>query len=127
MLNLSRYLAMTRPEIYVDLDGQTIWLHGLEEEERNLVALLQARARTHPDWTDFANFWIKAVAGFYDGRGLPRKEMVKTAPYRIGCDLESRLGIAAGMVALGDYRGDLELIMHTQFKSQRAFCETTGL
>jgi hypothetical protein len=118
---------MSRNKTYTTLDGEVISLACLDEEERHLVARLRQRARTHPDWTDFDNFWMKKVAEFYDARGMPRKKSCETASFEIAQDLSSRLGIASGMVRLGDYRDDLEEIIRTEFRTQREFCKATGL
>jgi hypothetical protein len=118
---------MARVEVYTTLEGEQICLGHLDDEERRLVARLRKRARTHPDWTDFDNYWMKEVAEFYDARGMPRKKSRETPAYQIAQDLSGRLGIASGMVRLEDYRDDLGEIIRTQFRTQRAFCEATGL
>lgn len=112
---------------YTTLEGEVIFLGDLDPQEHQLVVLLKKRVRTHPNWTDFDNYWMKKVAQFYDARGMPRKKSSQTAPFQIAQDLSSRLGIASGLVRLGDYRDDLEEIIHTKFRTQREFCEATGL
>src|ERR1700736_2092796 len=98
MWNLSRGRAMKTPDVYVDLKGREIALSGLDAEERRLLARLRRRARTQPSWIDFGNYWARAVAAFYDARGLPRTQSRQTPVYRVAQDLCSRLGIAAGLV-----------------------------
>jgi hypothetical protein len=114
-------------EVYVDLDGHEIALAGLDAEERKLVERLRRRARSHPDWTDFDNYWTREVGAFYDGRAVPRRLSRPSVPFRIAQDLSGRLGIAAGMMRPDDYQSDLEELIRDKFGSQRAFCKATGL
>jgi hypothetical protein len=118
---------MKAAEVYVDLDGREIPLADLDTAERRLVARLRRRARTHPNWTDFDNFWMRALVAFYDARGVPRSAVKKRALFRIAQDLSGRLGIASGLVRPDDYRSELEDLIREQFPSRRAFCEATGL
>jgi hypothetical protein len=113
--------------VYVDLDGNVLSLSGLDAEERQLVARLRRRARTHPDWTDFDNYWMRVVGAFYDARGLSRKRSIRTVPFQIAEDLSSRLGIASGLVRPSDCGGDLEWLIRDRYPSLTAFCEATGL
>jgi hypothetical protein len=112
---------------YVDLNGQEISLANLDPEERLLVARLRRRARTHPDWFDFGSYYMRAVADFYDSRGVSRKAAVRTHVFRIAQDLSGRLGIAAGFVRPPDYRDELENLILTKFPSRRAFCKATRI
>jgi hypothetical protein len=118
---------MKRTDVYVDLDGHEISLAGLDAEERRLVARLRRRARTHPDWTDFDNYWTREVGTFYDARGVPRRVSRESVPVRIAQDLSARLGVAAGLVRLGDWRDELEDLVREEFPTRRAFCEATGI
>jgi hypothetical protein len=118
---------MKRADSYLDLDGNQISLAGLDVDEFRLVARLRRRASTHPDWCDFDNYWMRAVAEFYDARCLARKDSRKTAAYRISQDLSARLGIAEGMIQPADYRDQLEDLVLNHFPSRRAFCKATGL
>jgi hypothetical protein len=118
---------MKRTDVYVDRKGRDIVLADVDEEECKLIARLRRRARTHPDWTVFGNFWMREVAAFSDARGLTRAAARRTAAYQIGQDLASRLGIAAGLVRPPDYRDDLEELIREQFSSRRAFCKATGI
>ena len=118
---------MTRNDVYVDLKGNQIPLGPLDNEELELVRALQHRAQTRPDWTDFDNYWVGAVADLYDGRRVPRSQSRRTAVFRIAQDLSGRLAIAAGMARPPDYRDELEEIIRTRFKTRREFCRATGL
>src|SRR4051794_4357198 len=118
---------MKAADVYVDLDGHEIALAALDAEERRLVARLRRRARTHPDWTDFDNYWMRELVAFYDARGVRRPALKERAPYRIAQDLSGRLGIASGLVRSGAYRDELEELIRDHFPSRRAFCEATGI
>jgi hypothetical protein len=111
----------------LDLDGHEIALDALDGEERQLIARLRRRARTNPDWYDFGGYYMRAVADFYDARGVNRKTMVRGAVFRIAQDLSSRLGIATGLVRMEDYRDELEDLIRDKYPSRRAFCQGTGL
>jgi hypothetical protein len=116
-----------QPEVYFDLDGQAICLGHLDAQERKLLARIRRRARIHPDWDDFDNYWTHAVGKFYDARGIPRTKSRDGVVFRVAQDLSSRLGIASGLVRPDDYQGELEELIREKFPSRRAFCEATGL
>ncbi len=65
---------MLRNETYVDLKGREFLLGNLSVEERQLVAKLQERASSCPDWNEFDGFWVRTVTAFYDARKMSRKE-----------------------------------------------------
>jgi hypothetical protein len=112
---------------YLDLDGMAISLDGMDAQERRLLRRLERRAQSHPDWCAFDNYWMAAVAKFYDDRGLSRPETIETPIYQIAQDLSARLGIAQGMVRDPDYLDQLEELVLNHFPSRRAFCKATGL
>jgi hypothetical protein len=118
---------MKRSAVYVDLDGHESALAGLDAEERRLVMRPRRQAQTHPDWTDFDNYWMRQVGAFYDARGVSRRVSRESVPVRIAQDLSSRLGLAAGLTRPDDYQGDLEDLIREKFPTRRAFCEATGL
>jgi hypothetical protein len=118
---------MKASSVYVDLDGMAISLDGLDADEQRLLARLERRARTHPDWCDFDNYRMRAVARFYEERGLSRSQTIKKPIYRISQDLSARLGIAQGMVRPPDYLDQLEDLVLNHFPSRRAFCKASGL
>jgi hypothetical protein len=109
------------------MDGREICLGHLDAEERKLLAQIRRRARTHPDWDAFDNYWTQAVGEFYDGRGVPRKLSRESVVYRVAQDLSSRIAVAAGLARVGDYRDELEDLIASRYPSRRAFCEATGL
>lgn len=112
---------------YTDLDGRTYPVASLPTDERHLIEELFEQAACGPDWSEYRNFWMAKVGEFYKARGLSRKETIGTIPYRIGQDLCSRIGIKAGLVRPSDYRDELEGLIRTKFRTQREFCEATGL
>jgi hypothetical protein len=114
-------------ETYVDLYGRSISLKSLDADERGLVASLRRRAATNPAWHEFRNLSVKALAQFYEPRGVSRRKVVSTPVWRIAADLTGRLGIKQGVMRAPDYRDELEHLIATRFKSRRAFCEATGL
>jgi hypothetical protein len=118
---------MNRTDVYVDLRGREIPLATLDDEELELVSVLQHRAESHPDWIDFDNYWVGAVADLYDGRGVPRTQSSRTPVFRIAQDLSGRLAIASGWARAPDYRDELEELIRTHFKTRREFCEATGI
>jgi hypothetical protein len=111
----------------VDLDGNKISLLHLDADEHKLLARIQRRARTNPDWDAFDNYWTIAVPAFYEARGLPRKAVLDTVLWRIAQDLSGRIAVAAGLARLGDWRDDLEDLVRQQFPTRKAFCEATGI
>jgi hypothetical protein len=113
--------------IYEDVEGDPIGLADLDAAEGRLLARLRRRARTHPDWNDFDNYWTRAVAEFYDARGMSRAASRKTAVYRVAQDLSSRLAVAASLSRPPDYRDQLDELIRERFASRRAFCEAAGL
>jgi len=112
---------------YTDLRGVTHSLSALDDEERSLVEALIERAASETDWNRYSNHWTRRVAEFYDARGLSRDESCRTTVYRIAQDLASRIGIAAGIVRPPDYRDELADLVRRRFRSQREFCQATGI
>ena len=113
--------------VYSTLRGEQVYLRNLDDEERELLDEIQQRAAEKPDWNDFENYWTKAVAQLYDTRGVPRAESVKSPLYRVSQDLGNRIGIESGLMRMPDYRDELQYLIHTSFKSRRAFCQATGI
>jgi hypothetical protein len=118
---------MKQTEKYVDLDDNELSFAKLDREERLLVARLLRRAKAKPDWVEFDNFAFNAVADFYHARGLPRKKLKETIPFKITLDLSARLGIAQGYIQPPDYLDQFEDLVLNHFPSRRDFCKATGL
>ena len=112
---------------YIDLRGNKFAVTGLDADERELIDRLKREAEKCPEWTQFRNFWMGEVDRFYSARGLSRREIIETTGYQIGQDLKSRLGISQGQMRLGDYRGELEMLILKNFPTRKAFCDATGL
>lgn len=118
---------MIEANAYIDLSGRHIRLDRLSDDERALVECLEGRAKGRPDWSDFENYWTKAVAEFYEPQGLTRSQIRKTSVYRIAQDLGSRLAVDSGLARTPDYRDELEELIRTRFKTRREFCRAAGL
>jgi hypothetical protein len=118
---------MKPTDVYVDLDGQEISFVHLDAAERKLLARVIRRARTHPDWDAFDNWWTIVVTAFYKKRGLDRKAVPRTIPWQIAQDQSSRLAVAAGLARVGDYRDELAALIDEKYVSRRAFCKAAGL
>ena len=118
---------MTRPNVYLDLDGHELCLEHLDADERKLLARLRQRARTKPDWDAFDNYWTAHVPAFYLARGMARKAVPRTLLWRIAADLSGRIALAAGLARNGDYRDDLEELIREKFSTRRAFSKATGI
>jgi hypothetical protein len=141
---------MRRVDVYVDLDGQEICLGHLDADERKLLARIRRRARTHPSWDEFDNYWTREVGEFYDARKVPllvlflklleavfwefydARKVPRTVSregtvYRVAQDQSSRLGIAEGLIRPDDSEGDLEELIRERFDSAEASCQATGL
>ena len=111
---------------YTTLDGTTISLTSLDEQERVILASLRSDAKSMSR-DGYYNHWIKTVLAFYRERGLSKRDIVGTGVYRVAQDLHSRKMVADGIARVPDYRDDLEKIVAQQFPTRRAFCEATGL
>lgn len=118
---------MKATEVYVDLKGRRYTTADLDANERKLIDELQVRARKHPDWNDYSNYWMLRVTEFYAKQSLSKRQIRETALYRIAQDIGSRLAVNAGQARLPDYRDELEEIIREQFQTRREFCEATGL
>lgn len=114
-------------DCYTDLRGERHPLTPLDDEERAFIKRCREAAQGTSDWAIYHNFWMAEIARLYAPRGLSRKEITKTLAWRIAQDIGSRLGIASGMMAPGDYRAEIEDLILSRFKTRRAFCEATGI
>ena len=118
---------MNQEDRYVDLRGREVSLARLDADERLLLDTLKRRADRATPWHEFANFWMKLVGEFYQGRGLSRSQVRHTVLYRIAQDLGSRLAVGQGLARNPDYRDEIAELIRTRFKTRREFCEATGL
>ncbi|HEY4232177.1 MAG TPA: hypothetical protein VGM76_02010 [Lacipirellulaceae bacterium] len=120
---------MIQANKYFDYRGQVIDTTSLDDEELRLVDELEQFAKDHSDarTSEYHNFYLRRVGGFYERRGLSRRETTKTIVWRIAQDINGRLMIAAGLAKRHDYRDEIERLILMKYKSRRAFCEATGL
>jgi hypothetical protein len=118
---------MIKGSLYTTLNGEAYSLADLDADERRLVNELSAKARSVSNWTDYANYSTRAVGDFYQGRGLTRRAIVGLPVWKIAQDLKGRLMVRAGEAVPPDYRDRLEALVRSEFPTQKAFCEATGL
>jgi len=104
---------MSLDDPYIDLKGREFSLAELDADERTLLNTLRQRADRAPPWHELANFWMKLVGEFYDGRGLSRSQVRHTVLYRIAQDLASRLAVEQGVARVPDYRDEIETLVRT--------------
>jgi hypothetical protein len=114
---------------YKDLRGEILDASTIDADERALISELLTFAEKHPDArsANYWNFYVKRVGEFYEKRGLTRQQTTETLIWRIAQDINGRMMVSAGLARLGDYRGELENLILTRFKTRRAFCEATGI
>lgn len=91
----------------------------LDADERIFLSTVQKHYKTGPDWTEFAAWWMKE----FKRSRIPNDSVV----YRICHDLEARLGIAQGKVAVPDYRDYLADLIEERYGSRYRFCKETGV
>ncbi|GEM_PF-984878 len=114
-------------ETYVDLKGQQWNLALLDPEEHAVVEQLRLRARRNLNWFDFDSYRMKEIMTLSNRRRMSGKEIIASPLFQIGIDLSGRLAMAQGYARPDDYRDDLQILITSQFKSQRTFCQATGL
>jgi len=111
---------------YTDLHGRVYDLDTLNADERKLLRRFR-RVVNQSDTAAYRNRWMHEIAGFYESRGLSRRQIVQTPLYKIAQDLGNRKQIERGEARAPDYRDQLEELIRTRFPTRRAFCEATGL
>jgi hypothetical protein len=109
------------------LADRTISIADLDDDERALVAELHEKASEVNDWNAFDNHRNARIRKSYERRGITPSQWVRTAVYRIGQDLSGGIAVAAGSARAPDDRDELEETIAKRFKSQKAFCDATGL
>lgn len=117
---------MRQNATHTTLKGEVLSLASLDTEELQLVERAHALAEKS-DWNAFDRFIFADVVGFYDNRGMPRAEAIRTVPYKLAQDLSNRLAVAAGKARVPDYRDELQSIIRERFATRREFCEATGI
>lgn len=110
---------MLSKKTYTTLTGITLDLNALKEEEFKALSAVAAKYNTHPEWTDFAAWWMKEI----NRRKIDQQSML----YRICDDLEARLGIAQGKASPPDYRHYLLALIEEEYGSRYKFCKQIGI
>lgn len=104
---------------YPTITGRVLRLDGLAASDHAFLAAVRRRYAEEPEWMEFAAWWMSEFGRA--GRSMD------SPLYRICQDLEARLGIAQGKVALPDYRDRLADLIEERFGSRSRFCEVAGL
>tara|TARA_R110002072_G_scaffold17340_2_gene66145 strand:- start:535 stop:1044 length:510 start_codon:yes stop_codon:yes gene_type:complete len=110
---------------YRALTGRLYDLGTLSEAEREVLDEIRGLYLRQPSWDGFARQWAR-IARERLWKGT-RRVPVGSTLYRIGQDLELRLGIAEGRVARPDYRDMLADHIEGRFRSRYAFCKASGI
>lgn len=118
---------MIKGSLYTTLSGEAFSLADLDPDERRLLDDLIAKARSVTNWTDYANYYMPRVGDFYLARGLTRRQITALPVWKMAQDLKGRLMIRAGEALPPDYRDTLGELIRSDFPTQKAFCEATGL
>ena len=110
---------------YETLTGRRVPVEKFSRKERQVFLRLIEEYERSPKWGRFSSVWQRLIA-----EALPKhsaKERRENALYKIGQDLELRLGIAQGAVAPPDYRDYIVDAIEEKFHSRYRFCKETGV
>jgi hypothetical protein len=118
---------MIKGSVYTTMKGETFALTDLDVDERKLVDDALARYKTTTNWTVLRNWSVREVGDFYLRRGLTRRAITTQPVWKIAQDLAGRLMVRAGEALAPDYRDRLAELIRSDFPTQKAFCEATGL
>jgi hypothetical protein len=102
-------------------------LQGLGAEERRVLARLQRRARTHRNWTDYENCWMRQAAVFMTPGASHGRSRGRAPCTALLTTCAAVWGIPLGLVRACDYRAELEALIRRKYATRRAFCQATGL
>ena len=105
--------------IYRTITGRPFDLGELGPAERDFLGDVREKYQSEPEWSAFSSWWIAKLKE----TGL----WMDSPAYRICQDLEARLGIAQGRVALPDYRDYLVDLIKERYGSYYRFCKETGV
>ena len=101
------------------ITGRHIDLSKLNANERKFLSEINARYQEEPAWTKFASFWTTKFL---------EAQLDESSPvYRLCQDLEARLGIAQGKVALPGYRDYLADLIAERYGTRYKFCKEAGV
>jgi len=109
----------TNAPVYRTITGRQFDVAGLNDKERKLLAAALDRYQKKPEWSKFASWWMRE----FDASGLADDSPI----WRICQDLEARLGISQGKVALPDYRDYLADLIEEKYGTRYKFCKEVGL
>lgn len=111
-------------QIYKTLSGEIIDLDFLPGDHGQAYEEIKNYFDDQPHWNDFANFWMDKITSTVDSE---EENLAETVLFKIGQDLESRLGIQQGYVRPADYRDVLRDLIEIEYKSRYQFCKSTGV
>lgn len=120
-----RVVPAQRPDPSMDksgyplLTGRILSLEKLTIEEREVLHRAREQYSRRPTWNSFGAWWLKALTEAGVGPGSPVTRVCE--------DLEARLGIAEGKVAVPDYRDYLADLIEERYGSRNRFCKNTGV
>ncbi len=104
---------------HTTITGRVLCLEELGEEEHRLLLAVYQRFFEHHEWSEFGTWWMEKFRRSGVGTESP--------VYRVGQDLEARIGIAQGQVAVPDYRDYLADLIEERYGSRDRFCEQTSI
>ena len=104
---------------YTTITGRRFDLSGLDDAELRFLNAVHHEYQGRPEWTAFGSWWVARL----ETADLP----TGCLSYRICQDLEARLGIAQGKVALPDYRDYLADLIEERYGSRYRFCKESGI
>jgi hypothetical protein len=111
-------------DLHRTLTGQLVDLSALSAKERAALARMRAFYEQRPDWTEFSRTWMAHVRDEVWGReNIP----VGCPLHQVCHDLEMRLGVTQGQVALPDFRERLPELIADKFGSRYAYCKAAGI
>lgn len=96
----------------------------LSESETFALGRLVSEFRKSHGWEDFFSVWQGVISATYPD--LTPAERISSHLYKIGQDLELRLGIAQGEVAPPDYRDHIMDRIEVKFGSRYKFCQAAA-
>jgi transcriptional regulator with XRE-family HTH domain len=110
---------------YDTLTGRRLDLTRLPAKIREAVDRLLVEYEMATDWDDFSGVWQQEVARTLGG--LCARARTEHVLYKIGQDMEMRLGVAQGAVAPPDYRDFIVGRIEEKYGSRYRFCQESGI
>ena len=109
----------TKKRVFQTITGRSLDLTELDDGERGFLAAVRKEYDRRPEWSRFASWWLEEFQR--------RQLSPDSVAVRICHDLEARLGISEGKVALPDYRDYLADLIEERYGSRYRFCKETGV